>query len=316
MSLPFVLMVLSYWLFLTGAMFIAGAFITRMIVTSPSGAEACIPGEKRICFGETACKMVLWASLATFILSLVHAVFHAAVMTETPLNEVLSIMTTFLMKTKYGRFTLLRSVLVVFLVVVSFFCIRKRAKAVDIIGTLISLVLLLSICVSGHKGAEGYLNVPFAMDILHMLSVTVWIGGVFYIFVGYSVLMKEAGPEMWTTLKAMMNRFSNLATVCVTVAVLSGVSLAYFSIERTDQLTGTPYGITLIVKVMLASVILAMGAANKFYVVPRINSADISRKDDLRHIGRRLSTFVSIEAYVGVCVMLATALLTHLSPQG
>ena len=309
MSLPFILMVLSYWLFLTGAIFIAGAFIARMIVTAPAGAELCVPGTMRRCLGETAFRMVLWAALATFVVSLVHAVFHAAVMTETPLNEVLSIMTVFLTKTKYGRFTLLRSVLVVILVVVAFLFNRRRSNALDITGALISLALLLSICVSGHKGAEGYLNVPFAMDILHMLAVTVWIGGVFYI------LMKEAGSELWATLKAMMNRFSNLATVCVSIAVISGVSLAYFSIDSLDQLS-TPYGITLMAKVMLVCVILTMGAANKFYVVPRINAADVSREEDLSHIERRLFTFVSIEAYVGVGVMLATALLTHLSPRG
>jgi len=309
-------MIASYWLFLTGAVFIAGSFIARIIVTSPSGAELCVPGKKRRCLGEAAGRMVLWAALATFVVSLVHAVFHAAVMTETPLNEVFSIMTVFLTKTKYGRFTLLRSVLVVFLVVVAHFSNRKRTKTLDFMGALISLALLLSICVSGHEGAEGYLNLPFAMDILHMLSVTTWIGGVFYIFMGYSFLMEEAGAELWATLRAMMNRFSDLATVCVTVAVLSGASLAYFRIESFDQLTGTPYGITLMVKVMLASVILAMGAANKFYVMPRINSADMRREEDLGHIGHRLHTFVSIEAYVGVGVMLATALLTHLSPHG
>ena len=102
-------MVAFYWLFLSGAVFLCGAFVCKIFVTGPAGADVCIIGEPgHRCLGENVARLVFFLSLFTFVANVFHIVFHAASMTETPLGEVPEIMEPFLLKTKYGRFSFFR----------------------------------------------------------------------------------------------------------------------------------------------------------------------------------------------------------------
>ncbi len=316
MALSYALMIVFYWLFLSSVVFVAGAFASRVFVTGPSGADLCLPYGKKKCLGESAGQIILLAAIFAFIANAIHLVFHASVMTETPLGEISSIIPIFLTKTKYGHFSLIRTGLLMAVALISYINVLRNSRTISVSGVLISIALVATISMSGHKGAEGYLNIPFALDMLHVISVSLWMGGLFFLIVCFSFLLKDAGVELWNTFKTTIRRFSDMATLCVTIALITGLGLSLLSVKSPSILAGTGYGLSLVIKTLMAVAIFLLGGVNKFYLLP---SLELSGRIDWNIFsGKRskLNMVVKVEAFIGLAVLLATSLLTHFSPGG
>jgi len=309
-------MILFYWFFLSGVIFLAGAYTSRLYVTGPSGVEACFPGNRNKCFGETVAKYIFLIAVLTLFANSIHFILHCAVMTDTSLKEVFSILPTFITKTKYGRFTILRTVFLAAIIVVSFIGVFKDRKWATLSGTVFSLLLLVVIAMSGHQGANGYMNFPFLLDALHIVAISLWIGGIFFIRFFLSAFVKGAYIEFWRNLKALMNRFSQLATYCVFIAALTGVLLSYINVKGFSVLMNTPYGIVLLVKILLVGIIVIIGGMNKFFIIPQMNNIKTEESSESLAHGSKLLNLVTIEAGLGFVVLLLTSILTHLSPEG
>jgi putative copper resistance protein D len=316
MSLLYSSMIFFYWLFLSGVIFLAGAFVSRVYVTGPSGAEACFPDGTKKSLGKTAVQYILLISVLTLLANAVHFVLHCSIMTETSLKEVFSILPAFITKTKYGRFTILRTAFLTGIIVVSFVAVMKDQKRTTYSGALFSFLLLVVIAMSGHQGTKGYVNLPFFLDVLHLIAVSLWIGGLFFIRPFVSALNKGARVELWGNLTSLINRFSQLATICVFIAATTGILLAYFNVKSMTILTQTNYGIVLLIKIALVGIIIILGGLNKFFVIPILNNVDLDKKpEDMKH-GWKLLYMINTEASIGFVVLLLTSFLTHLSPMG
>ncbi len=309
-------MIIFYWLFLAGVVFLAGAFVSRIYVTGPSGAEVCSLRGRNRSLGETAIRYILIISILSLLANAVHFILHCSIMTETPLREVFSILPTFLTKTKYGKFTILRTVFLTGIIVMSFVAVRKDPKWTTFSGALFSFLLLVVIAMSGHQGAKGYVNLPFWLDALHLVSISCWIGGVFFIRLFLVTFIKGPYVELWGNLTSLINRFSQLATLCVLIAAITGILLAYHNVKSMAVLTQTNYGIVLLVKIALVGIIITLGGLNKFFVIPNLNNVEPDKKQKDMKYGRKLLYFVNTEAAIGFIVLLLTSLLTHLSPMG
>jgi putative copper resistance protein D len=309
-------MIFFYWLFLSGVIFLAGAFVSRVYVTGPSGAEACFPDGTKKSLGKTAVQYILLISVLTLLANAVHFVLHCSIMTETSLKEVFSILPAFITKTKYGRFTILRTAFLTGIIVVSFVAVMKDQKRTTYSGALFSFLLLVVIAMSGHQGAKGYLNLPFFLDVLHLIAVSLWIGGLFFIRPFVSALNKGACVETWGNFTSLINRFSQVATLCVFIAAITGISLAYFNIKSMTILTQTNYGNVLLIKLLLVGIIMIIGALNKFSVIPNLNNVKPDKETLDMVPGRKLLYFINVEASIGFVVLLLTSFLTHLSPMG
>lgn len=316
MNLLFSSMILLYWVFLSGVIFLAGAYASRLYVTGPSGAEICFPGGRTKCFGAIVAKYIFLASVLTLLANAIHFVLHCAVMTETPLREVFSILPLFITKTKYGKFTIVRTVILVAVIVVSFVSMKKDSQWARLSGLVGSLLLLIVIAMSGHQGARGYMNFPFFLDVLHFVAVSAWIGGIIFIRFFLAAFVKGAYIEYWHNLTSLINRFSQLATYCVFIALLTGLLLSYVNVKGLAVFMHTQYGKVLLVKIFMVIVIAVIGAMNKFSIIPFMNNIKAEeRTRGLAH-GGRLLNLVTIEAGLGFVVLLLTSLLTHLSPEG
>ena len=310
------LMILFYWLFLSGVVFLAGAYTSRVYVTGPSGLEVCFPGGRNKSFGEVVTKYIFLVAVLTILANAVHFVLHCAVMTETPLNEVFSILPTFITKTKYGRFTILRTLFLAAIIVVSFVGVLKDQKWATLSGVIFSLLLLVVIAMSGHQGVMGYMNFPFFLDALHLVAVSLWIGGIIFIRFFLSAFVKGAYLEFWRNFTTLTNRFSQLATYCVFIAAITGVLLSFVNVKGFTVLVDTPYGTVLLMKIVLVGIIMIIGGINKFSVIPSINNIKAEENSEGLAHGRKLLNLVTIEASLGFVVLLLTSFLTHLSPEG
>jgi putative copper export protein len=237
-------------------------------------------------------------------------------MTETPLSEVFSILLVFATKTKYGQFTIVRSLFVAAIIVVSLVNVIKDQKWATLSGVAFSLLLLTVIAMSGHQGAMGYWNFPFFFDVIHLIAISLWIGGIIFIWFILASIVKGAFVEFWRNLIFLINRFSMMATCCVFIAIITGALLSYYNVKTISVLTNTHYGAVLLMKIVLVGIIATIGAMNKFSVIPHMNNIDADRGTEGLPLGRKLLNLLTIEAGLGFLVLLLTSLLTHLSPEG
>jgi putative copper export protein len=314
MSPLYPFMISSYWIFLSGMVFLAGAFTSRMYVTIPSGAYACIPGSNKKCLGKLAIQFIFVVAICTLLSNIVHLILHCSVMTGTPLKEVFSILPLFITKTKYGIFSLMRTIVLMVIIIVLFMGIRNDRIWVTISGIFLSLLLLLTLTMSGHQGTKGYSSIPFVLDVIHVIAITVWIGGIFFIRYCYSFFFKRADIVFWDIFLALINRFSRIATVSVAVVLITGVVLSFTNVGDLTAVTSSLYGKVLLLKASFVYIIMLFGGANKIFFIPRLNSINRSEWSRLTSLRRKLDVSMTIEVFLGLGILLATGILTHLSP--
>ncbi|RMG02175.1 MAG: hypothetical protein D6726_08115 [Nitrospirae bacterium] len=312
-SPSFALMVLLYWGFLTGVVFLAGASFVRQFVTMPTGVDFCPVEGKKLCYGEASIRIVFFASVLTFVLNLLHLFFHASVMTETPLSETFSVFRIFLLKTAYGKLGILRTAFLVLLITAISINMKQPARWKDLTSSILSLLLIISISLSSHQAMEGF-NRPFVyLDMAHIAGISLWIGGLFFVRFCYSFFfLNEAGADI-SLFRKMIKRYSDIATWAVYTAGVTGIILLLFRVKSTTTILHTPYGIIMILKILSATLILTLGGLNKFFLIPKLLTDN--NKEILAGTRRLLHRTITIEAWTGLLVMLITAVLTHLSPE-
>ena len=176
--------------------------------------------------------------------------------------------------------------------------------------------LLLTSSLSGHNAAVPTLAfVSVLMDWLHLLGVSVWIGGLINLTLLVPILHKVGLVHQG--LARLVPRFSRLAIPSVGIIAISGLYSALFQVGGFSALFGTEYGQTLIVKMGLTVVLVVFGALNQLVWYPRIarglkvlsNTAEV-----LVSLSRRLSTSVRLESILALGLILIVGMLTALPP--
>ncbi len=308
--MSFLILITLYWLFLSAIVFVAGSLTSKLIVTAPSGADICRPDKGRRCFGERALLYIVIATFLSNIANLAHMFLHVSFITETPLKDTFSVLPIFLLKTKYGILSLLRSFLLLVLLVITFLQLKKETLGLSISTVFVSLTVLFTLSMSGHQGTKGVLSLAFLTDIVHFVAVSLWIGGLFFIKLCYSFFLKDCGEQFMQISQRLIKRFSTVATYCVFTGAVTGILLVFFRIENLSMFFTKTYGIVLSIKIMLVTLIFLLGGVNKFLLLPRLLSDAFNGKG----IKRWLNVCVTSETIIGGLVLYMTSLLTHLSP--
>jgi copper resistance protein D len=113
----------------------------------------------------------------------------------------------------------------------------------------------------------------------------------------------------------VLRRFSTLAALYVTVLAASGALNTWSMTNGLQSFLGTEYGDLVLIKIALFLVMLGFGAANRYWLTPRLLPANTPTEEDNSAL-RLLCTFVSIEIALGLVVICVVAILGQLPPPG
>lgn len=164
----------------------------------------------------------------------------------------------------------------------------------------------------GHAGGTASHDVAVSALLLHLLFVSIWLGGLFH--VGLLALRASAGAPAPTEAPGVANasvsdvllRFSSLAAVSFGVVAFSGVASSWVRVEG-DWFSG--YGILSIVKAVLLVVLGGFGAWQRM----RLLSPAKTLGERLG--GRVIATILALELVVmGVTVGVAAGLARTPTP--
>ncbi|HEY7300092.1 MAG TPA: copper resistance protein CopC [Xanthobacteraceae bacterium] len=141
--------------------------------------------------------------------------------------------------------------------------VAQRVRSAGLARLFSALALLgagLALSLSGHAASAEPELIARSAVFLHTVAVGFWVGA----FLPLLAALGE-GDRGW----AALARFTRLIPVSIAILLLAGAVLAFVQLDRLDALWTTSYGVVLSAKLAAAVVLLGLGAANRFVLVPR-----------------------------------------------
>jgi putative copper resistance protein D len=184
-----------------------------------------------------------------------------------------------------------------------------RARPDDRLLTGLAALFLVSIAYSGHsrmqQGALGWAHV-FA-DALHLMAAGAWIGGLLALVLLIPRLTRSG--QAATAVK-MLHQFSGMGYFAVATLTTTGLFKSWLLVVDLRGLISTPYGWTLMVKLILFAGMGSLALANRFWITPALQA----RPADPGPWLGRLKRQVMLELLLGLLVLAAVGLLGALEP--
>jgi copper transport protein len=206
--------------------------------------------------------------------------------------------------TRYGDASLIRAALAATLALVALALRSSGGKGeVPLTGLAVVLVagMIVTPSASGHASVSGPLS--FIADIAHVQAAATWTGGLAFLVLGLAL----AGDDRWPLATRCVPRFSTMAMVSVGVLIVAGATNGYLQVRTWSALWETKYGLLLLGKISLLLPLLALGAYNNRFAVPRLKAGIASvleRRRFLQAAGLELTLMVAV---VGVTAVLVNA---------
>ena len=196
--------------------------------------------------------------------------------------------------TQTGRMALARMALLVVLGVL----LRMRRASDTMwwrqVAVAASIGALVTLPAAGHPSAAAPRALYVLLDAVHLASIVAWMGG---------LALFASGTRAWLDTEPVaraVRAFSQSATVLVPVIVVTGAVQAYELAGGVETLTDTSWGRTLLVKLSIVSVVVAIGAVSR-WLLQNVGAGSIRRT-------------VVAEALFGTLVLAFTASLVTLPP--
>ena len=218
--------------------------------------------------------------------------------------------------TSFGILWTLRMLLAALTVGVAGWCLRSRktARHCNLVMALLAGLLLVSLAGTGHtqieEGWRGVIHV--ISDGGHLLAAGAWLGGLIplAIILHRSVMTGVVSKNV----DQILLRFSAMGYIVVATLIGSGLINGWFLVGALPGLFHTTYGQILLGKLTLLGGMLALAAANRFWLVPAMGSGATNGSDGSAIWSARLRTHVLGELFLGWVVILAVSILGTMQP--
>ncbi|WP_042366585.1 copper resistance CopC/CopD family protein [Streptacidiphilus neutrinimicus] len=131
---------------------------------------------------------------------------------------------------------------------------RRRRIGLGVTGALLAIAIAVTWPLGDHASVGMQVPLAVTLDTVHILSMSLWLGGLATVLVGLRALTRAGGVDV-----RAVGRFSTLAFWCVTALTATGVYQAWRGLGSWSALTDTTYGRLLLVKI--GAVLVILGAA-------------------------------------------------------
>jgi copper transport protein len=138
---------------------------------------------------------------------------------------------------------------------------------------LLGLELLVAFVFSGHAAAVPASQLAYAIsvDLLHLLCMALWLGGLFYIGLALVPALGTLDAGRRARVLALgLPEFSVVAIVSAAILALTGSLSATIHLTSIQQFITTSYGRVLFIKIELFLVMVAISAYHAFVLRPRL----------------------------------------------
>lgn len=314
---------LTRWLHLLSLLALVGGFVFRAFLLERSLDAIEVRKPVRAAARQRWLQLTLFAFVLFFVASIGEWLLQAGLVSDALSFGAIG---NVLLNTRFGALWLMRTGLMAACALVIGLTARGvRIPQASLILILVGSVALMTRSLLGHAAVSGNLSPPVFADWLHLLGVSIWVGGLFYL----AFVM----PFVWRTLEAgvrgkwiawLVPQFSLAAIGATTTILLTGLytsaqqipALALFATGRWptwDELWTGFYNSTLGLKIALFAVMIAFGAVNLLVISPRFRRW---MNDPVHHrcLFTRFRLTVGAEVLLGLGAIFLAGLLTLTPP--
>ena len=199
--------------------------------------------------------------------------------------------------------------------------------------------------ISHSNSLDSFSSLAVSVDWIHFMSVSIWIGGLFYLTVLFvkrhskpadgnnnidsNVVPPSSEKRVLEQMTQGLMYFSFIAVTTISVIGITGLYLAFLHLQNLSSLFTSVYGLILVIKLSLAFPMIFIGRYNqvKIYDYAKListsnanikpNSAayqDSELKSNSGVFLRKINKSLKIESMLGILVLVAASFLTVTSP--
>jgi putative copper resistance protein D len=188
-------------------------------------------------------------------------------------------------------------------------------------GLLSAALLLVAVMAftrsaTGHPADQGDFTLREYSDWLHLMAAMVWTGSV----IGSAIMLfpwlhDRRLPTPSTGIQSI-NRLSGLAGIALALLVATGILNAWWALPTVTDLWTTDYGHFLMAKIALLTVLIALGALNRYYFLPWLRALETGREntsppESMPPLHNRFVLSLITEALLMLLVLAVAAGLTQ-----
>ncbi|MHB8691120.1 MAG: copper resistance CopC/CopD family protein [Solirubrobacteraceae bacterium] len=256
------------WLEFLGVALAGGTLTFRALVWAPA---ARVLGED----GAGDAPAVMWAGIVGAVVAL-HAGLFGFLVGAYPIaggglsnfidTQIVPIRTA----THFGQaFTFMTFAwLAVLALLVGAWVTPRRRERLLLCAGLLSLAIAFGISWASHPDAQGAL--ALTADYLHLLAAALWVGGLVALAILVGVVRPLRRTQLEPLARACVLRFSRLAVPTVALLAVAGGYLALRTLPSVSALFTSNYGLTLMIKSVVAFDALLIGGYHHRLLVPKI----------------------------------------------
>jgi copper transport protein len=271
--------------------------------------------------GRAIVRRIRRYAVAALLLALLGNLFALAVQAaDLPAGGYWHNLWTVLAHTRYGRLWIARFVLLALYTVglgmASWWWPRRRTWLSGAVA-LLALALPVPFSLISHASAENAgRTTAIAIDYLHILGASLWVGGVFLLVLVLTPLVLQFdGLTRNVVLRRTLPRFSAVALASWGVMGLSGLYAAWLHVGNLTGLTTTAYGKALLLKQLILLPLLALGAFNLLIVTRKLHQVQPERRaPEPSRWARHFRAAIIAESILMVVLMLVIGRLISLPP--
>ena len=242
---------------------------------------------------------------------------RSAAMAEVGLADAWSFVPKVITRSQFGQLWILR-VVGWALLATAWVSMRWRKAAGPWAAVGGAILVVFSLSASGHAGDDGVWTVGAWVNALHVAGGCAW-GGTVAVYVAAVLPALIAGVRR-PAIGQTATRLSTIAGAALAVVLATGVYNASQHLDTLQAFWNTVYGRVLLVKLTFVAVMMAIGAANRFFIVPAIVSwANTPERTDVDTIGaghpaRRFLRVLRVDGLVFLIVLACAVVLAGQTP--
>ena len=179
-------------------------------------------------------------------------------------------------------------------------------RRISPLGLLAGAGLVGTLAWAGHGDTGPAPRWHLTADVIHLITSSIWPAGLVPFVILIVSVSRSGIQDRGQLAYTLTRRFSVSSFAAVGGITATGIVNSWALVGSLSGVTSTGYGRLLLIKIVLFSAMVVLGAVNRLVFTPRIQAGDKS--------GRGLAISVSAEIVLGTLVLAAVGLLGLLEP--
>ncbi|UQD50960.1 copper resistance protein [Bacillus methanolicus] len=298
--LPKVDILINRWLLYMGIALYLGVIFFHLFIYRAEHQESSKVQSKS--------KKIIWLSLLGIAISLLlNLPLQTSINADVTWSQAFtpSLLKETLNHTSFGLIWVVQMMIFGILVITTYFAIKRGSlSSMKAWGASLIFImgLLITKSLTSHASGHQHEIIPVALDFLHLLAASVWIG----ILSAIAIILPRSHPETENGHQSrllywrVIQRFSPWAIGAVIIIFATGMYGSFMYVPTFYSLIHTSYGRVLLGKIILFFFMFLLGAYH-------FNQGK-------KRVRQKLGWTLRLELAIGVIVILMAAILTNLPP--